>query len=181
MVQLHDAPQQPTVQVGQRRLPPRLCLLKGCERSFQPKHHCCRYCSPACIEAARIWRRWLADQKYRSTEQGKEARKDQSKRYRERRKEDLSEMNEPEKPAPPERVGDTQEPLEKKSCCHRPGCYERFIPDPRAPHQKYCSPECARAMRRVLVREKRYRDKLKADRLKSSAPPASSPPDCQFE
>ena len=71
-------------------------------------------------------------------------------------------MKEPEKPAPPERVGDTKETLAKKSCCHRPGCYERFIPDPRAPHQKYCSPECARAMRRVLVREKRYRDKLEA-------------------
>jgi hypothetical protein len=158
-----------------------LCLLKGCERSFQPKHPCCRYCSAACAEAAKKWRRWLADQKYRSTEQGKEARKDQSKRYRERRKEDPPEMKEPEKPAPAERVGDTQEPLGKKSCCHRPGCHERFIPDPRAPHQKYCGPECARAMRRVLVREKRYRDKLEAARLEKSPALGSSGRDRKIE
>lgn len=90
-------------------------------------------------------------------------------------------MKEPEKTTPPRRVGDNKELAEKKVCCHRPGCYEQFIPDPRAPHQKYCSPECARAMRRVLVREKRYRDKLKAARLKKSAPAPSSPPDRQIE
>jgi hypothetical protein len=89
-------------------------------------------------------------------------------------------MKEPEESVPPERVGDTQAPPEKKSCCHRPGCYERFIPDPRTPHQKYCSPECAQAMRRVLVREQRYRNNLKADRLKSSGPPAEPPSDGPF-
>ena len=84
-------------------------------------------------------------------------------------------MQESEQAAAPERVGDPQTPAAKKSCCHRPGCYERFLPDPRTPHQKYCSPECAKAMRRVLVREKRYRDKLKAARLqRSAAPPAGS-------
>lgn len=95
-------------------------------------------------------------------------------------------MKEPEQAAAPasaspERVGDHQEPREKKSCCHRPGCYEQFIPDPRALHQKYCSPECAKAMRRVLVREKRYRDKFKAARLKRSAPPSARPADRQME
>lgn len=181
MVQLHDASQSPSVQGGPRRLPPRLCLLKGCERSFQPKHHRCRYCSASCTQAARIWRRWLADQKYRCSEEGKEVRKDQSKRYRERRKEDSPEMKEPEPAAPPERVGDPKEPFAKKSCCHRPGCYEQFIPDARVPHQKYCSPECARAMRRVLVREKRYRDQLEAARLKRSAPPVVAPGEHKME
>ena len=77
----------------------------------------------------------------------------------------------------PQRVGDPQAPTAKKSFCHRPGCYERFIPDPRAPHQKYCSPECAKAMRRVLVREKRYRDRVQAARLKRSARPSAGPVD----
>jgi hypothetical protein len=100
-------------------------------------------------------------------------------------------MNEPAQPAAaelaaperaaPERVGDPQAPAVKKSCCHRPGCYEQFIPDPRAPHQKYCSPACAKAMRRVLVREKRYRDKVQAARLKRSAPPSARPADRQIE
>lgn len=52
------------------------------------------------------------------------------------------------------RVGDSQARTRKKSCCHRPGCYELFTPDPRTPNQKYCSPDCAQAMRQVLVREK---------------------------
>ena len=90
-------------------------------------------------------------------------------------------MKKPEQAAAPERVGDPQEPAAKKSCCHRPGCYDQFIPDPRAPHQKYCSPACAKAMRRVLVREKRYRDKLKAARLKRSAPPSAGPAGRQIE
>lgn len=190
-----------------RRLPPRLCLLKGCGRYFRPEHHCCRYCSAECVEAARVWRRWVADQKYRATKHGKAVRKCQSERYRKRcpketshmrksRKSRAVESNAAETPIPaaapntivpgqlesaaPEsaaplnqaatkatpplaRVGDSQPTARKKSCCHRPGCYELFIPDPRTPDQKYCSPDCAQAMRRVLVREKRYRDRLEND------------------
>jgi hypothetical protein len=169
------------------------------------------------VEAARIWRRWLADQKYRATKHGKAVRKCQSERYRKRCPKESSSMPqipevkgckakrrrnshhrhgaypivppplEPVAPAPASaepvafepvatrnqaaiaasppmtRVGDSQPTSEKKSCCHRPGCYEMFIPDPRTPDQKYCSPECAQAMRRVLVREKRYRDQLAND------------------
>ena len=90
-------------------------------------------------------------------------------------------MKKPQPAVPAERVGDPQAPSAKKSCCHRPGCYEQFIPDSRAPHQKYCSLECARAMRRVLVREKRYRDKLQAAQLKRSVLPAATPLDRQME
>lgn len=60
--------------------------------------------------------------------------------------------------------GDPKGTSGKKSFCHRPGCYERFTPKPQSPHQKYCSPECYKAMRRVLVREKRWRERLGSDR-----------------
>tara|TARA_R110002111_G_scaffold239418_3_gene301082 strand:- start:752 stop:1036 length:285 start_codon:yes stop_codon:yes gene_type:complete len=74
-------------------------------------------------------------------------------------------MKEPEKVAATPSEGDTKAAPEKKSCCHRPGCYEQFIAAPQTPHQKYCSPECYQAMRRVLIREKRWRDKLKAAKI----------------
>ena len=37
--------------------------------------------------------------------------------------------------------------------CSRPGCYELFSLEPRAPHKKFCSPLCRNALRRVLQRE----------------------------
>jgi hypothetical protein len=169
------------MQDGRFRLSPRLCLLKGCERNFQPNHHRCRYCSEDCVVAARKWRRWLADQKYRASKQGKQARQDQSIRYREKCKQELIAMKEPEQAAPIPSVGDTKAAAGKKSCCHRPGCYEQFLPAPQTPHQKYCGPECYQAMRRVLIREKRWRDKLKADKLKHSEPAPSTAPKRQFE
>jgi hypothetical protein len=62
--------------------------------------------------------------------------------------------------------GDTKGRSQKKSCCHRPGCYVRFTPKPQTPHQKYCSPECYKAMRRVLIRERRWRERLKPAKQK---------------
>mgnify|MGYP001190460590 CR=1 FL=1 len=223
-----------------RRLPSRTCLLKGCRQRFRPEHHCSRYCSAVCSEAGRVWRRWLADRKYRKSRHGKDARKCQSQRYRKRcpkesphvRKSKKSSAAEPNFAATPAasaaptaivptaiesaailptvnlpvateptaiapvavpaqvasetpiaiaRVGDSQPLTRKKSCCHRPGCYELFTPDPRTPNQKYCSPDCAQAMRQVLVSEKRYRDGLKSNRVKRSTTPPKEPSDLQNE
>ena len=71
------------------------------------------------------------------------------------------------------REGYHKEQSKKKSCCHRPGCYARFDPHPRAPHQKYCGPECYKAMRRVLIREKKWRERLKHGKKKPSPKPSS--------
>jgi hypothetical protein len=62
----------------------RHCLLKGCERRFQPRHVRQRYCSEDCRKAARRWSRWKAQQRYRDTAAGQEKRNGQSRRYRER-------------------------------------------------------------------------------------------------
>jgi hypothetical protein len=67
-----------------RRPRTRLCLLKGCEEGFPPRHARQRYCSDQCRQAARTWSRWKAQQSYRATAAGKEKRKEQSRRYRER-------------------------------------------------------------------------------------------------
>jgi hypothetical protein len=67
-----------------RRPRTRVCLLKGCEQPFHPQQASERYCSAACREQAREWSEWKAQQKYRATPAGKEKRKTQSRRYRER-------------------------------------------------------------------------------------------------
>lgn len=46
-----------------------------------------RYCSEACQAEARRWRQWKARRRYRQSPNGKQKRQAQSRRYRERRKE----------------------------------------------------------------------------------------------
>jgi hypothetical protein len=72
----------------QRRRHPRsrCCLLKGCERKFQPWHARQRYCSAECRATARKWSRWKAQQRYRETAVGQAKRNGQSRRYRQRAK-----------------------------------------------------------------------------------------------
>ncbi len=62
----------------------RCCLLKGCERKFDPRQARQRYCSDWCRQEARQWSRWKAQQRYRETAAGQAKRNDQSRRYRER-------------------------------------------------------------------------------------------------
>ncbi len=67
-----------------RRPRRRLCLLKGCEQAFRPKHPLTRYCGEQCREQARQWRAWKARRRYRQTEGGKQRRQAQNRRYRRR-------------------------------------------------------------------------------------------------
>jgi hypothetical protein len=149
---------------GQRpRCYARGCLLKGCERSFQPSHPLQRYCSQPCQEAARQWRRWQAARRYRATSHGQQQRQAQSRRYRERqRARQATAIAEPvvTEAAPEPREGQRYEDvLEDFSVrpCRRPGCYELFVPQPHEPPQRFCCLACRRALRRVLDREARWR------------------------
>ncbi len=131
----------------------RLCLLKGCEKSFQPSYPQARYCSEACRQAARRWRAWRARQRYRATDQGKACRRGQSRRYRERiRRRGAADLTVSEG-----REGQRPAHVCKKSSCDRPGCYTCFDSHPRSPLQRFCSSLCRRALRRVLEREARWR------------------------
>ena len=134
----------------------RLCLLKGCERSFRPRHPLGRYCSSDCCGAARRWRRQTANRRYRGSEQGKCRRRAQACRYRERvRQRQAADSS-------PVDSGEGYPHLQQgaDSYCRRPGCYEAFTKTARSPLQKFCSAPCRRALRRVLVRERRWRRRL---------------------
>lgn len=65
-----------------RRPRQRLCLLKGCEQVFRPKHPLTRYCGAQCRAQARQWREWKSRQRYRQSKGGKQRRQAQSRRYR---------------------------------------------------------------------------------------------------
>jgi hypothetical protein len=108
-------PESPTTQSGNqagrrkrlaRRPRKRLCLLKGCEQRFHPRHFRQRYCSEGCQKAARRWSRWKAQQRYRTTRAGKRKRNSQSERYRERVRS--------RKPPEPEAVDEAARVISKK-------------------------------------------------------------------
>jgi hypothetical protein len=136
-----------------RRPRTRACLLKGCEQPFHPQHALERYCSAACRENTREWSKWKAQQKYRATPAGKEKRKAQSGRYRERvrnRKEQTREAA--------EETARVISLIFFDYSCDRPGCYEKFLRTSRSPRQRFCSKECRRALERVWERERRWRE-----------------------
>jgi hypothetical protein len=137
----------------------RRCLLKGCEAWFRSPHPLARYCSEACIRAARRWSQWRANSRYRQSEQGKERRRQQCQRRRERQ---CRQDNPPtsESAASGEREGYHKGDEHEKTSCHRPGCYECFASSARSPLQKFCSPLCRQALRLVLEREARWRRRL---------------------
>ena len=136
----HPGPPQP------KRRP---CLLKGCERPFQPQPNKAlqRYCSRPCRGEADRWSSWTAQKKYRASPKGREKRRLQALRYRERckngRRTSASE-------------GHTRRNSRGEKCCDRPGCYETFRPTSRSPLQRFCSRACRRALIRVLERERRW-------------------------
>jgi hypothetical protein len=153
----------------------RRCLLKDCERWFLPTRPQARYCGPACQRSARCWRRWHASQRYRASANGKQRRRDQSRRYRARvRQRPVAEplaarpgeepLTATEPPAEVPDRGEGQRPAEipektSGSPCHRPGCYDCFVPSPRSPQQRFCSCPCRLALRRVQQREVRLRQR----------------------
>ena len=137
----------------------RRCLLKGCERWFRPARAQARYCSPACQQAARRWRRWRSTQRYRATERGQQRRRAQSQRYRQRLRQARAPAPtraEPTEPCEGQRPAEI--PQDFAGCpCDRPGCYQLFVPTTRSPLQHFCSPACRQAFRCVRQREQRRR------------------------
>ena len=131
----------------------RRCLLKGCEKCYRPRQAWQRYCGAECQEAARAWSGWKAQERYRATEGGREKRRGQCQRYRERVRARRAQRG--EAPETAARVIPANFFL---ATCDRPGCYERFARSRRSPLQRFCSGECRRGLERVWERERRWRE-----------------------
>jgi hypothetical protein len=157
----------------------RRCLLRGCEQWFCPAVPQSRYCSAACRQAARRWRRWQASRRWRASEQGRARRRQQGQRYRQRRRQATAvrvtspPASQPDPAEPvvmaaaaqhsqPDRGREGQRParIGEDFCghpCQRPGCYVLFARHGRSPGQRFCCAQCRRALRRVLDREAKWR------------------------
>ena len=57
---------------------------EGCGKIFRPRHAMARYCSEECRRKARQWSQWKSRQRWRSSENGRKKRRQQSIRHRER-------------------------------------------------------------------------------------------------
>ena len=168
----------------------RQCLLKGCERWFLPHHFQDRYCSAECRVAARLWRRWHAAMRYRATANGKQRRREQAQRHRDRQRlwsaapepvphtpeiepaasvidQDVPPLADPPTAVNSPCVGQRPAEIRENSRlwpCGRPGCYALFPLSPRSPRQHFCSCSCRRALRRVWQREARLRRRRRRGR-----------------
>ena len=151
----HNASRLRTIQGTVVRRPRRrLCLLKDCESGFSPVHALSRYCSEACRQAACRWSRWRAARAYRSTDTGKQVRREQSRRYRQRVRERPQKAHESsEDVCRDASEGHHKDVDSKKIACSRPGCYEVFPASDRFPLKTFCTAICCQALRRVRRRE----------------------------
>jgi hypothetical protein len=152
---------------------PRRCLLKGCERLFWPRYSRSHYCGEECRHAAGRWRRWRAGQRYRATENGKQQRREQSKRYRERVRERQAASADADSPCEGQRIASAQEDFSGWPCA-RPGCYELFTLAHEHSCQRFCSVACRLALRRVLDRDARYqarRRRMRCEPVRQRARP----------
>lgn len=144
---------------------PRLCLLKGCERLFWPRHPCAKYCSEGCRQEAKRWRGWRSSQRYRQTENGRGRRQEQSRRYRQRVRERQATSVDETPPREGQRIASAAEDFSGRPC-DRPGCYELFTLPHEHTCKRFCSVACRLALRRVLDREARYRARRRRGRAR---------------
>ena len=170
----------------------RQCLLKGCERWFLPRHFQDCYCSTQCRLAAR---RWHAARTYRATVNGKQRRREQVRRSRERKRlrsgleeptppiseveppptaieADIPPLTDPPTSADSLRVGQRPDEIPENSQlrpCSRPGCYVLFYRSPRSPQQAFCSCSCRQALRRLRQRSARLRSRRRLGRPRRRA------------
>jgi hypothetical protein len=171
------------------RLRRRRCLLKGCEQSYRPIRPQSRYCSDACRQEARRWRRRHASRTWRASPTGRRCRREQSRRYRQRIP--LIVLSEPPAaasdvpvPSPVTEACEGQRPAtilpdSLHRPCQRPGCYVVFAVTAAASPQRFCTYCCHRALRNVLDREARYRrrrrDGYQPPRRRPRPPPPRPP------
>jgi hypothetical protein len=171
---------------------PRRCLLKGCEHWFRPARPQCRYCSSACQLAARRWRRWRAQQRYRATAHGRAQRQQQAQRYRQRRRTrpPPTASSRPlycqshgagrTRPPPSASASEGKRWPEKSDevpqrPCERPGCYVLWPTGSPWNPRRFCCALCRRALRRVLDREARWRCRRRRGLRRPGRRPRSPP------
>lgn len=136
-----------------RRPRPRICLRKGCGRTYQPRRWNQRYCQdPECLREVRRWQAAKRQAKRRLDEAAKTQHAEAERARRAR----APAVTQPSKP--PEvaaACGHAASILSALFFCNRPGCYQPLAHAVRNP-ACYCCPACRQAVRRVCDRERKW-------------------------
>ena len=133
----------------------RVCLRKGCNRSFTARRWNQRYCGDVhCLQEVRRWQAAKRQRRHRESECNRQrhaaAEAERRRKASERRKAEDNVQDARER----------QEPWSRSKrnfsdFCDRPGCYDPRPASTRAP-SRYCSQGCRQAVRRVLDRERKW-------------------------
>ena len=166
--QQQDTSTSPVAASPGKRLAPRRCLRKGCNKVFQPRRWNQRYCQEQqCMQQLRRWQAAKRQQRHRAKLENRQ-RHQQAERRRRRQQRAQRSARSPGtvssggKPPPPTIRGATGAWSRRRKIsadfCDRPGCYE-----PRRPccnsQARYCSDDCRQAVQRVHDRERKWRSR----------------------
>ena len=167
----------------------RRCLLKGCERIYRPSHPQSRYCSAACRQAARRWRRRQASRTWRASERGKVRRREQCSALsatdslgrsgridaRPARSRRPFRFRDPLRAREGQRPATIPEDFSVRPC-ERPGCYERVRRLLGVVAAAFLLWRLPPGFTHVLDREARYRQRRRAGYRPPSSSSRPAPP-----
>ena len=165
-----------------RRLGLRICLRRGCHRTYRARRWNQRYCQdPECLKLVRRWQVAKRQQQRRQQPEVRQAHA-AAERQRRLRRRVAAASNKVDPEA--EVVSRAKLPDEGRGAwsrskndsvpfCDRPGCYDAVRPSCRCP-ARYCGDGCRQAVRRVGDRERKWL-RRHAQRARSPAPRAFSP------
>ena len=151
-----------------KRLAPRRCLRKGCNKVFQPRRWNQRYCQEQqCMQQLRRWQAAKRQQRHRAKLENRQRHRQAEQQRRRRQRAQRSPRSQTaigsrEKPASsiirPAANAWSRRRRFSADFCDRPGCYE-----PRRPcrngQARYCSDGCRQAVQRVHDRERKWRSR----------------------
>jgi len=136
-----------------RRPRPRICLRKGCGRTYQPRRWNQRYCQdPECL---RLLRRWQAARRQAKRRQEEAAKAQHAQAEAARRRRVTSSTEPPQLPEVAPARGHAAKIFPPTPVCDRPGCHEPPRKSGRS-QARYCCRACRQAFRRVLDRERKW-------------------------
>jgi hypothetical protein len=143
------------------RLGARICLRKGCGRTYQPRHWKQRYCQePECLKEVR---RWQAVKRQQRRRERPEVRQQRAAAERERRARQRKQRR-CDDSVTADRFGDDPRDadgpwsrMRRNSApfCERVGCYEG-LRSCSGGQARYCGDDCRRATTRVRDRQRKW-------------------------
>lgn len=144
------------------RLGPRICLRKGCGRSYHPRHWKQRYCQD--LDCLKEVRRWQALKRQQRRREQPEVRQQRAAAERERRARQREERRCGESVAAERSAVDdsrdtdgawSRKERSSEPFCDRVGCYERLRSCSNR-QARYCGDDCRRDIARVRDRERKW-------------------------